>query len=158
MRGRGFTLIELLVTVSVIGVLLSFLLPALTGARQGAMQTVGASNIRQLTLANAAYAFDRDARYAPAARSFTATNLHRWFGTRQTASEPFDPAKGELTPYLDGASSSDAVRACPRFAPVLDALQSVGAGFEVGAGGYGYNAGARRDMAGRPRRRGIALD
>ena len=51
----GFTLIELLVVISIIALLIAILLPALQGAREAARKVACLSNLRQLTLANAAY-------------------------------------------------------------------------------------------------------
>ena len=59
-RRRGFTLIELLVVVAVIAVLLSVLLPALSGARRAALEVGCLNNMRQLVMAQLAYANDND--------------------------------------------------------------------------------------------------
>lgn len=48
-RRRGFTLIELLVVISIIGVLMGILIPALAGARLTARSTVGVANLRSLS-------------------------------------------------------------------------------------------------------------
>lgn len=48
-RGHGFTLIELLVVISIIGILMGILIPALAGARLTARSTVGVANLRSLS-------------------------------------------------------------------------------------------------------------
>lgn len=57
---HGFTLIELLVVISIIAVLISILLPALTRARDSARKVQCASGIRQVILAQMSYAQDHD--------------------------------------------------------------------------------------------------
>jgi prepilin-type N-terminal cleavage/methylation domain-containing protein len=57
-NGRGFTLIELLVVISIIAVLASLLLPALSQAKARGKSAVCKSNLRQLVLALHMYAED----------------------------------------------------------------------------------------------------
>lgn len=57
---RAFTLIELLVVMGVIAVLAAVLLPALSKARQMSQRARCLSNIRQLQVAQIAYAADHD--------------------------------------------------------------------------------------------------
>ncbi len=140
----GFSLIELLVALVVIVLLLSLLAPALSRARETARTAVCGSNIRQLALANLAYANDNHNHFAIAARDIWHPNLERWHGMRGSNSERFDPARSTLASYF---GESGRVKRCPSFIEGED-YQS---GFEDGCGGYGYNAsylGGRSDLHG----------
>lgn len=55
-RIQGFTLVELLVVISIIALLISILLPALSKARAAARTVVCLSNMRQLGIANRLFA------------------------------------------------------------------------------------------------------
>jgi len=59
-RSSGFTLIELLVVISIIALLVSLLLPALTGARLAAKRATCASQQRQIGVSFLTYATDSD--------------------------------------------------------------------------------------------------
>ena len=62
--GRAFTLIELLVVLSIIAILASLLLPALSRAKAKGQSAVCQGNLKQLTLGWMLYAHDNDDRLA----------------------------------------------------------------------------------------------
>lgn len=69
-RPAGFTLIELLVVVAIIAVLISILLPSLSGARRAAKKAVCGANQRQIGIAGAGY-FTENADWIPGSPNTT---------------------------------------------------------------------------------------
>ncbi len=149
--GSGFSLIELLAVVAGTGVLAAIVAGTLPAARQAAQSAACRSNLRELALANLAYAAEHG-RYVAAAADIEGANRVRWHGVRN--GPVFDASAGPLTPYLGGGGSSEWLRRCPGFRPNAS-------GFEASCGGYGYNAhgvgseitlprGARHSLGMRP--------
>ncbi len=130
---RAFTLIELLVVISVIAVLMGILMPALVISRAQSKKIACQSNLRQLVLANAAYADSHLGHYVPGTLDIYTDNTHRWYGVRENDNEPFDTAEGPLASYL-GESGI----ACPTKVNYAD-LQPSEKLYDRGSGGYGYN-------------------
>jgi prepilin-type processing-associated H-X9-DG protein/prepilin-type N-terminal cleavage/methylation domain-containing protein len=142
-RGRragvgGFTLVELLVVVGILSTLLAIIVPPLAMAREIAAKGICKANIRLLQQGNEVYQREHGGFYAPAAphmypvpgsRDYSMVNMIRWFGSRESLTEPFGMSGGPLSPYLP----SQVVKGCPGFDDYL-------VGFEAGCGGYGYNS------------------
>lgn len=102
---RAFTIVELLVVISILSVLLTFILPALSQARTLALRTQCASNLRQCGIGLMAYQVDyRD--WLP---------VFNW-----------EPTQGNIpVPTLDanfaGYFKDDNIRMCPGFKSTLAA-------------------------------------
>lgn len=94
---RGFTLVELLVVITIIGVLLALLLPAVQAARAAARRTKCASNFRQIGLAIHQYASVYDGSFPNSSCAVSENeNPKVWIEL--------------LGPYMENV---DAVRICP---------------------------------------------
>ena len=63
LRSWGFTLVELLVVISVIGILVGLLLPAIQAARESARRSQCINNLKQLTIA--VHGFESEWRRLP---------------------------------------------------------------------------------------------
>ena len=74
---KKFTLIELLVVVSILGILVSVLLPSLVNAREKARQSVCVSNIRQISVMKTIYS-QSNSDYLPVYRAGKGSTHNVW--------------------------------------------------------------------------------
>ena len=133
---KGFTLIELLVVISIIAVLITVLMPALSAAKSRSKMVVCKNNLYQLALANIGYATENEGSFVAAGFDMFpgGDNNHRWHGVRDDNTLPFDSSRGPLAAYLgDGL-----VKQCPQKVQFVKGNPSDW-DFEDGCGGYGYN-------------------
>ena len=95
-RPLAFTLVEVLVVISVIGILVALLLPAVHGVREASRRSACLSNLRQIGMAMEQY-LDVNRRYPVAAQMPSVT-----------------PERPALTVFLGGfAEQNDDLFACP---------------------------------------------
>jgi prepilin-type N-terminal cleavage/methylation domain-containing protein/prepilin-type processing-associated H-X9-DG protein len=127
---RAFTLVEVLAAVIVIAIFAALLGVAANAARAKADAAKCTNNLRQLVTANLTYAADNGGQFCPAQEP---SNLIRWHGVRQSLLAKFNPEQGPLAPYL---GPDRRAKICPALGRVLEGVKS----FELGTGGYGYNA------------------
>jgi len=70
-KGRAFTLIELLVVIAIISLLVSMLVPTLSGVQELGRTLICKSNLKQLGTVWSAYVLEHDGKYPP--------NLWLWY-------------------------------------------------------------------------------
>jgi prepilin-type N-terminal cleavage/methylation domain-containing protein/prepilin-type processing-associated H-X9-DG protein len=115
-RRRGFTLIELLVVISIIGILVGLLLPAVNSAREAGRRVQCQSNMRNVVLAILGYVNKQNV--FPPAGMFCEDN--------QT--NPADPTTSVINSYIPLSATSTATpRGIPMYSwvvPILPDLDS----------------------------------
>ncbi len=114
-RQAGFTLIELLVTISIIGLLVGVLVPALSSARNQGRGAMCLSNLRQIGSAFTMYAQDFEDRAMPLAywsfEDVGAGPVVYWWGTNEASG--VDYTRGFVWPYLQSPPRERSVFECP---------------------------------------------
>ena len=117
-RPLGFTLVELLVVITIIGILVAMLLPAVQAAREGGRRAACLNNLKQLGLAVKQYESQWDS-YPPATcvHNTSSPNYSPTAGTtavdaNQPASE-YDNWVIEILPYIEMAALYDKFESHP---------------------------------------------
>jgi prepilin-type N-terminal cleavage/methylation domain-containing protein/prepilin-type processing-associated H-X9-DG protein len=94
-HAKAFTLVELLVVITILGILIALLLPAIQSARESGRRASCSNNLRQIGVAASAYLSEQQA-FPPGSES------HAWAAAPTTPWTFFRwSALARLTPYLE---------------------------------------------------------
>ncbi len=100
----GFTLIELMVVVAIMTILMSILLPGLSGAREQARGIYCSNNVRQIMLANMQYGNENNETWPGRADDSVQNDydntLRSWVPCGTATDSRFDVKKGALYPLV----------------------------------------------------------
>ncbi|MHC4265435.1 MAG: DUF1559 family PulG-like putative transporter [Planctomycetota bacterium] len=107
-KSRGLTLVEMLIVISIIGLLMSILVPSLYRVREQAKAMACTSNLKQIGFAVLSYFGEYDGYFPPAYQSDSSTH---WWG--QKLFDGIDYTKGFAWPYLQSALEEKSIYECP---------------------------------------------
>ncbi|MCX7872395.1 MAG: DUF1559 domain-containing protein [Verrucomicrobiae bacterium] len=102
-RLPGFTLIELLVVVAIIGILASFLMPALGRAKESGKRISCVNNMRQLGLAATMYCDENNSEFPPRSSPLWMTRLLPYYHNVNVLKCPTDNVQPMSTNVVTGA-------------------------------------------------------
>ncbi|QQL45238.1 type II secretion system protein [Sulfuriroseicoccus oceanibius] len=151
----GFTIVEMMVSLVIVGVLVLITLTALHRAKEQAIRTSSANNLRILGVAVADYLGEHNSRFFPYRSNSQKGGVQWWFGREPKGSggegsRDIHTDEGPLGKYIKAAGGVDL---CPGMGKYMDLRK---AKFKGASFGYGYNVHIGGGWSGRGPRLNLA--